>query len=162
MFFSQIFRFYVVYANANFSESLREIDMTTEACSGSYLSVVQVKIVRDTWTEEDDFGKVRFATVQVSQHFLIMEISNNWCADLWRHNPHLRRESRIPRSLSSWLQGDQCLRHPAPPCCQAPYYKDLLSPTLPPSGVYFVDHVVGNQPDLTMEDAAKWWKLERK
>ena len=39
---------------------------------------------------------------------------------------------------------------------QAPYYKDVLSPTLPANGLYFVDHVVGNQPDLTMEDAAKW------
>ena len=58
--------------------------------------------------------------------------------------------------------------------CQVPYYKDVLSPTLPANGLlpipipivntllpnitglYFVDHVVGNQPDLTMEDAAKW------
>ena len=39
---------------------------------------------------------------------------------------------------------------------QVPYYKDVLSPTLPANGLYFVDHVVGNQPDLTMEDAAKW------
>ena len=41
-------------------------------------------------------------------------------------------------------------------CWQVPYYKDVLSPTLPANGLYFVDHVVGNQPDLTMEDAAKW------
>lgn len=44
------------------------------------------------------------------------------------------------------------------PGYKTPYYKDLLSPTLPPNGLYFVDHVVGNQPDLHMEDAAKWYE----
>ncbi len=35
--------------------------------------------------------------------------------------------------------------------------QDVLLPTLPPCGVLYVDHVVGNQPDLTMESAAKWY-----
>ena len=39
-----------------------------------------------------------------------------------------------------------------------PLYKDLLLPSLPPIGIYFIDHVVGNQPDLQMEDAAAWYE----
>ena len=34
--------------------------------------------------------------------------------------------------------------------------KDNLLAQLPPGGVLYIDHIVGNQPDLTMEDAAKW------
>ena len=34
--------------------------------------------------------------------------------------------------------------------------QDNLLAQLPPGGVLYIDHIVGNQPDLTMEDAAKW------
>ena len=29
---------------------------------------------------------------------------------------------------------------------------------LPKTGALCIDHIVGNQPDLTMEDAAKWYE----
>jgi 4-hydroxyphenylpyruvate dioxygenase len=38
------------------------------------------------------------------------------------------------------------------------FLKDALLKSLPPCGVLFVDHVVGNQPDLEMEDVAKWYE----
>ena len=44
------------------------------------------------------------------------------------------------------------------PGYKAPMHKDILLPTLPQTGIYFIDHVVGNQPDLQMEDAAKWYE----
>jgi 4-hydroxyphenylpyruvate dioxygenase len=36
--------------------------------------------------------------------------------------------------------------------------EDCLLQTLPTIGANDIDHVVGNQPDLTMEDAAKWYE----
>ena len=34
--------------------------------------------------------------------------------------------------------------------------QDCLLENLPQCGALYIDHIVGNQPDLTMEDAAKW------
>jgi len=87
-----------------------------------------VKVVRDIWTEEDEGGKVRFATVQT-----------------YGDTTHTLVERHGFKGL--FLPG-----------YKDPYYKDLLSPSLPPTGIYFVDHVVGNQPDLMMEDVAKWYE----
>lgn len=36
--------------------------------------------------------------------------------------------------------------------------KDPLCATLPPAKLNFIDHVVGNQPDLQMESVAKWYE----
>lgn len=41
------------------------------------------------------------------------------------------------------------------PGYKAPINEDVLLATLPETGIYFVDHVVGNQPDLKMEDTGK-------
>ena len=34
--------------------------------------------------------------------------------------------------------------------------KDSLLAKVPDTGILHIDHIVGNQPDLEMEDAAKW------
>jgi len=44
------------------------------------------------------------------------------------------------------------------PGYEAPLHEDALLPGLPEAGIYFIDHVVGNQPDLMMEDAAGWYE----
>ncbi|KAL5291029.1 HPD family protein [Megaselia abdita] len=36
--------------------------------------------------------------------------------------------------------------------------KDPVAATLPPAKLNFIDHVVGNQPDLQMESVAKWYE----
>lgn len=36
--------------------------------------------------------------------------------------------------------------------------KDPVSANLPPAKLNFIDHVVGNQPDLQMESVAKWYE----
>jgi len=87
-----------------------------------------VKVVKDIWSEEDEGGSVRFATVQT-----------------YGDTTHTFVERAGYKGL--FLPG-----------YKTPYYQDVLSPTLPPNGLYFVDHVVGNQPDLHMEDAAKWYE----
>ena len=45
------------------------------------------------------------------------------------------------------------------PGYQPPRHSDCLLASLPPCGVYHVDHIVGNQPDLQMEDAAGWYSI---
>ena len=37
-------------------------------------------------------------------------------------------------------------------------HKDVLLAQLPAPNIYNIDHIVGNQPDLTMEDAAAWYE----
>jgi 4-hydroxyphenylpyruvate dioxygenase len=39
-----------------------------------------------------------------------------------------------------------------------PRVADALLQQLPPTGILFVDHIVGNQPDLKMEEAVKWYE----
>merc|ERR1712121_53110 len=87
-----------------------------------------VKVVKDIWTEEDDGGKVRFATVQT-----------------YGDTTHTFVERAGYKGI--FLPG-----------YRAPLHTDALIATLPPTGIYFIDHVVGNQPDLQMEDAAKWYE----
>lgn len=85
-----------------------------------------VKIVKDIWEEEDQDGKVRFARVQT-----------------YGDTTHTFVDRSNYKGI--FLPG-----------YGAPKIKDCLSPTLPEVGVLFIDHIVGNQPDLAMEDAAKW------
>lgn len=87
-----------------------------------------VKIVKDIWEEEDQDGKVRFARVQT-----------------YGDTTHTFVDRSNYKGI--FLPG-----------YGAPKIKDCLSPTLPEVGVLFIDHIVGNQPDLAMEDAAKWYE----
>ncbi len=88
-----------------------------------------VKIVKDIWEEEDADGKVRFAMVQT-----------------YGETTHTFIE-RAKDYKGIFLPG-----------YQKPRIKDALLPTLPVVGVKFIDHIVGNQPDLEMEDVAKWYE----
>ena len=44
------------------------------------------------------------------------------------------------------------------PGYKAPLYNDVLLAGLPEPGIYNIDHIVGNQPELTMDDAAGWYE----
>lgn len=111
-------------------DGVKDVSFTVEDLDGIMEQCKKkgVKVVKDIWTEEDDGGKVRFATVQT-----------------YGDTTHTFVERAGFKGL--FLPG-----------YKVPYYTDILSPTLPPNGIYFVDHVVGNQPDLKMEDAAKWYE----
>ena len=86
------------------------------------------KVVRDIWEEEDADGKCRFATVQT-----------------YGETTHTFVDRSSYKGI--FLPG-----------YEKPRIKDALLQHLPPTGVLFIDHIVGNQPDLTMEDAAKWYE----
>ena len=44
------------------------------------------------------------------------------------------------------------------PGYQPPRMKDSLLKLMPDPGILHIDHIVGNQPDLQMEDAAQWYE----
>ena len=87
-----------------------------------------VKIVKDIYEESDEFGKVRFAVVQT-----------------YGDTTH----TFIERGQYSGL---------FLPGYQAPRMKDSLLRLMPDPGILHIDHIVGNQPDLCMEDAAQWYE----
>merc|ERR1719339_772383 len=111
-------------------DGVKDVSFAVEDLEGIMIQCKKkgVKVVKEIWTEEDEGGQVRFATVQT-----------------YGDTTHTFVERQNYKGL--FLPG-----------YKVPYYKDVLSPTLPANGLYFVDHVVGNQPDLTMEDAAKWYE----
>jgi len=88
-----------------------------------------VKILREIWTEEDEHGTVRFARVQT-----------------YGDTTHTFIEFP-PNYTGIFL-----------PNYKPPKVKDCLLANLPKCGALCIDHIVGNQPDLTMEDAAKWYE----
>ncbi|CAA9999899.1 unnamed protein product [Nesidiocoris tenuis] len=86
------------------------------------------KIVRDIWEEKDEFGSVRMAIVQT-----------------FGDTTH----TFVDRSNYTGVFLPGFRRTPT---------KDVLLRKLPPTKLDFVDHVVGNQPDMEMEDIAKWYE----
>jgi len=87
-----------------------------------------VKIVRDIFEEQDEFGKVRMAVVQT-----------------YGETTHTFIERGNYKGL--FLPGYKPAR-----------MKDDLLAKMPDPNILYIDHIVGNQPDLCMEDAAKWYE----
>merc|ERR1712121_218931 len=86
-------------------------------------------VVKDIWEESDDNGTVRFAVVQT-----------------YGETTHTLIERQNYNGL--FLPG---------------YHKpidgeDKLASTLENPGLRFIDHIVGNQPDLQMENVAQWYE----
>ncbi|KAF2352342.1 Glyoxalase/fosfomycin resistance/dioxygenase domain [Trinorchestia longiramus] len=87
------------------------------------------QIVRNIWEEKDDCGVVHFAQIKT-----------------YGDTTHTLVDRRGYNGL--FLPG-----------FKKPLIKeDKLLKQLPPIGLNFVDHVVGNQPDLEMEGVAKWYE----
>ncbi|XP_075023811.1 4-hydroxyphenylpyruvate dioxygenase isoform X1 [Calonectris borealis] len=85
-------------------------------------------VVKEPWVEEDKFGKVKFAVIQT-----------------YGDTTHTLIEKLNYKGL--FLPG----YHP-------PLFKDPLLPKLPSAKLNFIDHVVGNQPDLQMVPVADWYQ----
>ncbi|XP_055349250.1 4-hydroxyphenylpyruvate dioxygenase-like [Paramacrobiotus metropolitanus] len=86
-------------------------------------------VVKDIWTESDEYGTVRFATVQTygdTTHTLVER--GNY--------------------KGTFLPG----------FAPSPIANDPLLGQLPEGHLDFVDHVVGNQPDLEMTPVAEWYE----
>jgi 4-hydroxyphenylpyruvate dioxygenase len=91
-------------------------------------------IVKEPWTESDKFGSVRFARVQTYgdvTHTLIDR--HDYPADRFLPGYYLHSQQKFTRD-------------------------DPVLDQLQPIGLKFIDHCVGNQPDLAMEDVAEWYE----
>lgn len=86
------------------------------------------KIVRDIWEETDEGGTARFAIVQT-----------------FGDTTHTFIERSNYQGL--FLPG-----------YKPPIQKDISLKNLPPAGLDFVDHCVGNQPDDEMVPASDWYE----
>jgi len=85
-------------------------------------------LVKDIWSESDEDGTVRFAVVQT-----------------YGDTTHtfVERGNYKGKFLPGYKD---------------PPGQDILLDSLPVCGANIIDHVVGNQPDLQMEDAAAWYE----
>ncbi|KAI6201717.1 4-hydroxyphenylpyruvate dioxygenase [Aphelenchoides besseyi] len=86
------------------------------------------KVVHDIKVEEDEDGSVKTASLQT-----------------YGDTIHTLIERKNYKG--SFLPGFKAYKGPTD------FYK-----TLPPVGLAFIDHCVGNQPDLQMESAAQWYE----
>jgi len=86
------------------------------------------RVVKDMWEEEDQGGKVRFAMVKTYGDVTHTLVERNGYKGLFL--PGYAKPMHTPEIYSTM---------PAP----------MLS---------FIDHCVGNQPDLEMENVAKWYE----
>jgi len=111
-------------------DGVKDVAFTVEDLDGIMLKCKEqgVKVVRDVWEESDEGGTVRFAMVQT-----------------YGDTTHTFVERKGYKGL--FLPG-----------FKAPLFADALLPLLPSIGLFFIDHVVGNQPNLQMEDAAAWYQ----
>jgi len=112
-------------------DAVKDVAFSVEDCKALYKRAIEsgAVSVKEPWTEDDEHGSVTFATVRT-----------------YGDTTHTFVER------GGW-KGTNFL----------PGYKviDTLDPlltNLPVGGLQFIDHLVGNQPDLEMEDAVAWYE----
>lgn len=86
------------------------------------------KLLKDIWEETDENGTVRMAMVQTYG-----DTTHTFVDRKNYDGPFL-------------------------PGYKKHYFEDPLSSKLPSIGLNFIDHIVGNQPDMEMNDVAKWYE----
>ncbi|KAE8287987.1 4-hydroxyphenylpyruvate dioxygenase [Larimichthys crocea] len=86
-------------------------------------------IVKEPWVEQDNHGRVKYAVVQT-----------------YGDTTHTFIEYLGPYK-GLFLPG-----------YKEPLFRDVLLSTLPPGGLRFIDHIVGNQPDDQMVPISDWYQ----
>ncbi|XP_046876931.1 4-hydroxyphenylpyruvate dioxygenase [Hypomesus transpacificus] len=86
-------------------------------------------VVKQPWVEQDSYGTVKYAVVQT-----------------YGDTTH---------TLVEYLGPYKGLFLPG---YKEPLFKDPLLPKLPPAGLNFIDHIVGNQPDDKMVPVSDWYQ----
>jgi 4-hydroxyphenylpyruvate dioxygenase len=111
-------------------DGVKDIAFSVEDCRDLYRRAVEngAKGVKEPWEDEDEHGSVVMATVQTYGDTTHTFIERaNYSSDHF---------------LPGFIMGSPS--HP-------------VLDTLPPANILFVDHVVGNQPDLHMNPVADWY-----
>jgi 4-hydroxyphenylpyruvate dioxygenase len=111
-------------------DGVKDVSFAVEDLDAIFNRAVErgATIVRKPWEETDDSGTVRFCTIQT-----------------YGDTTH----TFIDRSKykGTFLPGYVKVKDDNP-----------LLPTLPIIGLDFIDHIVGNQPDLEMTNVAEWYE----
>ncbi|KAG7516545.1 4-hydroxyphenylpyruvate dioxygenase [Solea senegalensis] len=111
-------------------DSVKDISFQVEDCDFLVKTAKErgAVIVREPWVEQDQHGRVKYAVVQT-----------------YGDTTHTLIEYLGPYK-GAFL-----------PSYKEPLFRDPLLPTLPPTGLKFIDHIVGNQPDDQMLPISDWY-----
>lgn len=113
-------------------DGVKDVAFTVKDCRGIYAKAVERGAVslREPWEESDEYGTVVFATIQTYGD------TTHTFVERTNYNP--------PKG--GFLPGYKPVEG-----------KDPLLQSLPPVGIDFIDHCVGNQPEGDMVPAADWY-----
>lgn len=111
-------------------DAARDVAFEVEDCRAIYSKAVArgAKSVREPQELKDDHGSVVIATVQT-------------------YGDTVHSFVECKNYKGTFMPGYQRVQH-----------RDPLSSLLPSPNLMFIDHVVGNQPDLKMNDACTWYE----
>lgn len=114
----------------NCGDFVRDVAFAVEDCRGIYKKAVErgAKSVLEPVEEKDEFGTVIRATIQTYGNV---------------HHSFVERKGYKGVFLPGYTTSNQV---------------DPLSSLLPVPGLKFIDHVVGNQPDLQMVNVCDWYE----
>ncbi|KAM7398465.1 hypothetical protein PAMA_006396 [Pampus argenteus] len=112
-------------------DGVKDVSFQVEDCDSLIKTAKQrgAVVVKEPWVEQDSYGSVKYAVVQT-----------------YGDTTH---------TLIEYLGPYKGLFLPG---YKAPLFKDPLLAKLPPGGLSFIDHVVGNQPDDQMVPVSDWYE----
>ncbi|CAK6971832.1 -hydroxyphenylpyruvate dioxygenase [Scomber scombrus] len=112
-------------------DGVRDIAFQVEDCDFLIKTAKErgAVIVKEPWVEQDSHGSVKYAVVQT-----------------YGDTTH---------TLIEYLGPYKGLFLPG---YREPLYRDPVLATLPPAGLNFIDHIVGNQPDDEMVPISDWYQ----
>ncbi|XP_014664943.1 PREDICTED: LOW QUALITY PROTEIN: 4-hydroxyphenylpyruvate dioxygenase-like [Priapulus caudatus] len=111
-------------------DGVKDVAFTVEDCDAIVERVLQRggKLVKEPWVESDEHGSIKMAVVQTYGDTTHTLVERGNYAGLFM------------------------------PGYVKPLVDNVVLATLPPIGLNFVDHCVGNQPDNEMESATQWYQ----
>ncbi|CAB4054649.1 HPD [Lepeophtheirus salmonis] len=132
-------------------DGVKDIAFTVEDLDGimEKAKTKGVKIVKDIWEESDEGGK----GMKMGQLALIENNSNG----AFFLKVRFARVQTYGDTTHTFIEGGN-FKGLFLPGYQKPRIDDSLLEKLPPCDLLFIDHIVGNQPDLMMENAVQWYE----
>lgn len=114
---------------AKHGDGVKDVAFEVENCVGIFKAAVNrgAQVVKEPWEESDENGKVIFASIQTYG-----EVCHTFVE---------RKDYK-----GNFLPG-----------YKKPAFEDPLLKTLPPIGLNFIDHIVGNVPDREMVPVTEWY-----
>ncbi|PWA22748.1 hypothetical protein CCH79_00002179, partial [Gambusia affinis] len=112
-------------------DGVKDIAFQVEDCDFLFKTARErgAVVVREPWVEQDGNGKVKYAVIQT-----------------YGDTTH---------TLIEYLEPYKGLFLPG---YKEPLFRDPLLAKLPPTGLNFIDHIVGNQPDDQMVPISDWYQ----